>query len=171
MSVYVATGSIISLSGARCTVRPVGVGRDDAVWPDVVECRLMTLTGSGRNAALHMAPSVGDECLLLFIGDDMSEPLAIPASNVATGDVRLVHGGSHVDVAPNAVTVVSGGTVELKAPTVRISASSTIVTGSMTVGGALAVAGAMTNGGVNIGAGHRHSNGTANDGNTGGVIG
>ena len=61
-------------------------------------------------------------------------------------------------------------TVAVGQSSVSVTASTINLNGNVAVSGNLSVAGAMTNGGRDIGAGHRHSNGTAKDGNTGAVI-
>lgn len=175
--VQIVTGIIKTVRGALAVVMPDGTGDDGAPWPDVQDCRLLTLTGSGGSAALAMMPLAGDACLLLFVGENKTSPYCLPCSVSAPQTVQLRHAGSHVTVHQSSIEVhtdgsakISAGTATVEAGSVTIKAASITLQGNVTVTGSLAVAGAMTNGGKNIGAGHRHSNGTAQDGNTGAVI-
>lgn len=175
--VQIVTGVIKTVRGALAVVTPDGTGDDGAPWPDVQDCRLLTLTGSNGSASLAMMPMTGDACLLLFAGEDKTSPYCLPCSVSAPQTVQLRHGGSHVTVNPSHVEVLTSGSAAVNASTVSVSARDAVIKaasislqGNVTVSGSLAVAGSMTNGGKNIGAGHRHSNGTANDGNTGAVI-
>lgn len=175
--VQIVTGVINAVRGALAVVTPDGTGDDGAPWPDVQDCKLLTLTGSGGSAALAMQPMAGDSCLLLFAGEDKTSPYCLPCSVSAPQTVQLRHGDSHVTVNRSSVEVRTGGSATITAGTVSVNAGSATIkaasitlSGNVTVAGSLAVAGAMTNGGKNIGAGHRHSNGTAQDGNTGGVV-
>ena len=175
--VQIVTGVIRSVQGALAVVTPDGTGDDEAPWPDVQDCRLLTLTGSGGSASLAMMPLAGDACLLLFVGDDKTSPYCLPCSVSAPQTVQLRHADSRVTVHQSSVEVYTGGSATITAGSVKVEASSATIKaasislqGNVTVTGSLSVAGAMTNGGKNIGAGHRHSNGTAHDGNTGAVI-
>lgn len=175
--VQIVTGIIKTVRGALAVVTPDGTGDDGAPWPDVQDCRLLTLTGSGGSAALSMMPLAGDTCLLLFVGEDKTSPYCLPCSVSAPQTVQLRHGSSHVTVHQSSVEVYTTGSANVTAGSARVEASSATIRaasislqGNVTVTGSLSVAGAMTNGGKNIGAGHRHSNGTAQDGNTGAVI-
>lgn len=175
--VQIVTGVIKSVKGALAVVKPNGTGDDQAPWPDVQDCRVLTLTGSGGSASLAMQAMAGDECLLLFAGEDKTSPYCLPCSVSAPQTVQLRHAGSHVTVHQSGVAVYTGGSARITANDVRVEASSATIQaasislhGNVTVTGNLSVSGAMTNGGKNIGAGHRHSNGTAQDGNTGAVI-
>nr|DAR60742.1 MAG TPA: puncturing protein [Caudoviricetes sp.] len=119
-----------------------------------------------------MQAMAGDECLLLFAGEDKTSPYCLPCSVSAPQSVMLVHGSDSVRVSGGGISVFSqtgrvnvtgGAGVIVSAPRIEFS-------GNVTVTGNLSVTGSMTNGGKNIGAGHKHSNGTAQDGNTGAVI-
>lgn len=175
--VQIVTGIIKTVRGALAVVTPDGTGDNGAPWPDVHDCRLLTLTGSGGSAALAMMPLSGDACLLLFMGEDKTSPYCLPCSVSAPQTVQLRHASSHVTVHQSSVEVytsggakISAGTATVEAGSATIKAASITLQGNVTVAGSLSVTGAMTNGGKNIGAGHRHSNGTAQDGNTGAVI-
>lgn len=169
--VQIVTGVIKTVTGALAVVTPKGLGDDQAPWPDVQDCRLLTLTGSGRSASLGMQVMAGDECLLLFAGEDKTSPYCLPCSVSAPGVVSLRHGTCHVTVNPSAVFVqTEAATVAVGRSSVSVTAGNINLTGNVVVSGNLSVGGSMTNGGKNIGAGHRHSNGTAKDGNTGAVI-
>lgn len=169
--VQIVTGVIKTVTGALAVVTPKGRGDDQAPWPDVQDCRLLTLTGSGRSASLSMQAMAGDECLLLFAGEDKTSPYCLPCSVAAPGVVSLRHGMCHVTVNQSAVLVQTGAaTVAVGQSSVSVTARDINLTGNVVVSGNLSVGGSMTNGGKNIGAGHRHSNGTAKDGNTGAVI-
>ena len=175
--VRIVTGIIKTVRGALAVVMPDGTGDDGAPWPDVQDCRLLTLTGSGESASLAMHPMAGDACLLLFAGEDKTSPYCLPCSVAAPQTVQIRHGSSSVtvnqasvEVRTNGSATVDAGTVSVNAKSATIKAASITLAGNVTVAGSLSVAGAMTNGGKNIGAGHRHSNGTAQDGNTGAVI-
>lgn len=170
--VQIVTGKIRSVQGALAVVTPNGRGDDQAPWPDVHDCRVLTLTGSGGTASLAMQAMAGDECLLLFAGEDKTSPYCLPCSVSAPQSVMLVHGSDSVRVSGGGISVFSqtgrvnvtgGAGVIVSAPRIEFS-------GNVTVTGNLSVTGSMTNGGKNIGAGHKHSNGTAQDGNTGAVI-
>lgn len=170
--VQIVTGKIKSVKGALAVVTPNGAGDDQAPWPDVQDCRILTLTGSAGSASLAMQAMSGDECILLFAGEDKTSPLCLPCSVSAPQAVRLIHGADSVTVSGSGISVLSqtgrinitggGGAI--------VSASKIELIGNVTITGSLSVAGAMTNRGTNIGASHRHSNGTAQDGNTGAVI-
>lgn len=169
--VQIVTGIIRSIQGALAVVTPNGRGDNQAPWPDVQDCRILTLTGSGGTASLAMQPMAGDECLLLFAGENKTSPYCLPCSVSAPGVVSLRHGACHVTVNPSSVFVqTNAATVAVGRSSVSVTASTINLTGNVIVSGSLAVAGVMTNGGKNIGAGHRHSNGTAQDGNTGAVV-
>jgi len=168
--VQIVTGVIKTVRGALAVVTPDGTGDDGAPWPDVQDCRLLTLTGSGGSAALAMMPLAGDACLLLFVGEYKTSPYCLPCSVSSPQTVQLRHAGSHVTVNQSSVEIYTGGSARVEASSATIKAASISLQGNVTVTGSLSVAGAMTNGGKNIGAGHRHSNGTAQDGNTGAVI-
>lgn len=169
--VQIVTGVIRSVQGTLAVVTPNGRGDDQAPWPDVQDCRILTLTGSGGAASLAMQPMAGDECLLLFAGGDKTSPYCLPCSVSAPGTVSLRNGVCHVTVNPSSVFVKTrAATVAVGQSSVSITASTINLTGDVVVSGNLSVAGRMTNGGKNIGAGHRHSNGTAQDGNTGAVV-
>lgn len=169
--VQIVTGVIRSVQGALAVVTPNGMGDNRAPWPDVQDCRILTLTGAGGSASLAMQAMAGDECLLLFSGEDKTSPYCLPCSVSAPSVVSLRHGGSHVTVKQSSVTVQAGGsTIDVSGSSVSVRAPSISLQGNVTVSGNLAVAGSMTNGDKNIGAGHRHSNGTARDGNTGAVV-
>lgn len=169
--VQIVTGVIRSIQGGLAVVTPRGRGDDHAPWPDVQDCRVLTLTGSGGTASLAMQAMAGDECLLLFAGEDKTSPYCLPCSVSTPGVVSLRHGACHVTVNPSEVFVqTKAATVAVGQSSVSVTASTINLNGNVAVSGNLSVAGAMTNGGKNIGAGHRHSNGTAKDGNTGAVI-
>lgn len=175
--VQIVTGIIKTVRGALAVVAPDGAGDDGAPWPEVQDCRLLMLTGSGGSASLAMMPIAGDACLLLFMGENKTSPYCLPCSVSAPQTVQLRHAGSHVTVNQSSVEVYTNGSAKITASDARVEASSATIKaasislqGNVTVTGSLSVAGAMTNGGKNIGAAHRHSNGTAQDGNTGGVI-
>lgn len=175
--VRIVTGVIKTVRGALAVVTPDGTGDDEAPWPDVQDCRLLTLTGSSGSASLSMMPMPGDACLLLFVGEDKTSPYCLPCSVTAPQTVQLRHGSSHVTINQSSIDVytrgdamVSASTARVEASSVTLKAGSIFLLGNVIVTGSLAVAGAMTNGGKNIGAGHKHSNGTAKDGNTGAVI-
>ena len=169
--VQIVTGIIRTVRGALAVVTPDGTGDDGAPWPDVQDCRLLTLTGSGGSASLAMQPMAGDSCLLLFTGEDKTSPYCLPCSVSAPQTVQLRHGECHVTVNPSAIFLqTKAATVAVSQSAVSVTASTINLNGNVAVSGNLSVTGAMTNGGKNIGAGHRHSNGTAKDGNTGAVI-
>nr|DAV49040.1 MAG TPA: puncturing protein [Caudoviricetes sp.] len=118
-----------------------------------------------------MQPMAGDECILMFAGEDKTSPYCLPCSVSAPGAVSLRHGVCHVTVGPSAIFVqTKAATVAVGQSSVSVTAGTINLTGNVVVSGNLAVAGVMTNSGKNIGAGHRHSNGTAHDGNTGVVV-
>lgn len=170
--VQIVTGMIRSVQGALAVVTPNGTGDDGAPWPDVQDCRIMTLTGSGGTASLAMQAMAGDECLLLFAGEDKTSPYCLPCSVSAPQSVTLTHGTDSIQLTGRGISVyAASGSVSVTASkNAVVSASNISLQGNVTVTGSLSVAGAMTNGGKNIGASHRHSNGTAQDGNTGAVI-
>lgn len=170
--VHIVTGIIRTVRGALAVVTPNGTGDDEAPWPDVQDCRVLTLTGSGGTASLAMQAMAGDECLLLFVGEDKTSPYCLPCSVSAPQSVTLKHGNDSIQLTGRGISVyAASGSVSVTASkNAVVSASNISLQGNVTVTGSLSVAGAMTNGGKNIGAGHRHSNGTAQDGNTGAVI-
>lgn len=170
--VQIVTGVIRSVQGALAVVTPNGTGDDLAPWPDVQDCRILTLTGSGGTASLAMQAMAGDECLLLFAGEDKTSPYCLPCSVAAPQSVTLTHGQDSIQLTGRGISVyAASGSVSVTASkNAVVSATNISLIGNVTVSGSLSVAGAMTNGGKNIGAGHRHSNGTAQDGNTGAVI-
>lgn len=170
--VQIVTGIIKTVRGALAVVTPNGTGDDGAPWPDVQDCRVLTLTGSGGSASLAMQAMAGDECLLLFVGEDKTSPYCLPCSVSAPQSVTLTHGQDSIQLTGRGISVyAASGSVSVTASkNAVVSASNISLQGNVTVSGDLSVAGAMTNGGKNIGAGHRHSNGTAQDGNTGAVI-
>ena len=169
--VQIVTGKIRSVQGSLAVVTPNGRGDDQAPWPDVQDCQILTLTGSGGTASLSMQAMTGDDCLLLFAGEDKTSPYCLPCSVSAPNIVSLRHGLSHVTVNDSSIVAQAGGSsVSLTGSTVTVQARNINLRGNVTVSGNLSVNGTMTNGGKNIGASHRHSNGTANDGNTGEVL-
>lgn len=170
--VQIVTGIIKTVRGALAVVTPNGTGDDQAPWPDVQDCRVLTLTGSGGAASLAMQAMAGDECLLLFAGEDKTSPYCLPCSVSAPQSVTLTHGQDSIQLTGRGISVyAAAGSVNVTASkNAVVSASNISLLGNVTVSGSLSVAGAMTNGGKNIGAAHRHSNGTAQDGNTGAVI-
>lgn len=170
--VQIVTGVIQSVSGSLAIVRPNGTGDDQAPWPDVRDCRVLTLTGSGGSASLSMQAMAGDECLLLFAGENKTSPYCLPCSVSAPQSVTLSHGSDSIQLTGRGISVyAASGSVSVTASkNAVVSAPNISLLGNVTVSGSLSVAGAMTNGGKNIGAGHRHGNGTAQDGNTGAVI-
>lgn len=170
--VQIVTGVIRSVNGSLAVVKPSGTGDNQAPWPDVQDCRILTLTGSAGSASLSMHAMAGDECLLLFAGEDKTSPYCLPCSVSAPQSVTLTHGHDSIQLTGRGISVyAASGSVSVTAgKNAVVSASSISLLGNVTVTGSLSVAGAMTNGGKNIGAGHRHSNGTAQDGNTGAVI-
>lgn len=170
--VQIVTGVIRSVQGALAVVTPNGTGDDRAPWPDVKDCRVLTLTGSGGSASLAMQAMAGDECLLLFAGEDKTSPYCLPCSVSAPQSVTLTHGQDSIQLTGRGISVyaASGSVTVTASKNAAVSAPNISLQGNVTVTGSLSVAGAMTNGGKNIGAGHRHSNGTAQDGNTGAVI-
>jgi hypothetical protein len=169
--VQIVTGVIRSVKGALAVVTPNGRGDDQAPWPDVQDCRILTLTGSAGSASLAMQAMAGDECLLLFAGEDKTSPYCLPCSVSAPGVVSLRHGASHVTVSESSITAQAGASsITLTSTSATVRANSISLRGNVTVTGSLSVSGAMTNGNKNIGASHRHSNGTAQDGNTGAVV-
>lgn len=170
--VQIVTGVIKTVRGALAVVTPNGAGDDGAPWPDVQDCRILTLTGSAGSASLAMQAMAGDECLLLFAGEDKTSPYCLPCSVSAPQSVTLTHGSDSIQLTGRGISVyAASGSVSVTAGTNAIvSAQNINLLGNVTVTGSLSVAGAMTNGGKNIGAGHRHSNGTSQDGNTGAVI-
>ena len=169
--VQIVTGVIRSVQGALAVVTPNGRGDDQAQWPDVQDCRILSLTGSNNTATLTMSAMAGDECLLLFAGEDKTSPYCLPCSVSAPGAVSLRHGVCHVTVNTSSVFVqTKAATVAVDQSSVSVTASTINLKGDVVVSGNLSVAGTMTNSGKNIGAGHRHSNGTAHDGNTGAVV-
>lgn len=170
--VQIVTGIIKTVRGALAVVTPNGTGDDGAPWPDVQDCRVLTLTGSGGSASLAMQAMAGDECLLLFAGEDKTSPYCLPCSVSAPQSVTLTHRQDSIQLTGRGISVyAASGSVSVTASkNAVVSASNISLQGNVTVTGSLSVAGAMTNGGKNIGAGHRHSNGTAQDGNTGAVI-
>ena len=169
--VQIVTGKIRSVRGALAVVTPNGRGDDQAPWPDVQDCRILTLTGSAGSASLAMQAMAGDECLLLFTGEDKTSPYCLPCSVSAPSLVSLRHGSSHVTVNDSSIVAQSGaGSISLTGGAATVQARNINLRGSVTVTGSLSVSGSMTNGGKNIGASHKHSNGTAQDGNTGAVV-
>lgn len=169
--VQIVTGKIRSVQGGLAVVTPNGRGDDQAPWPDVQDCRVLTLTGSGGAASLAMQAMAGDECLLLFAGEDKTSPYCLPCSVAAPGVVSLRHGLSHVTVNDSSIVAQAGASsISLTGSTVTVQARDINLRGNVTVSGNLSVNGSMTNGGKNIGASHKHSDGTAKDGNTGAVI-
>ena len=170
--VQIVTGTIRSVQGALAVVTPNGRGNDQAPWPDVQDCRIITLTGAAGSASLAMQAMAGDECLLLFTGDDKTSPYCLPCSVSAPQSVTLVHGSDSVSVSGSGIRVYSqSGRVSVTGGAgVIVSATTIELSGNVIVTGNLSVNGSMTNRGTNIGASHRHSNGTAKDGNTGAVV-
>lgn len=168
--VQIVTGKIRSVQGALAVVTPNGRGDDQAPWPDVQDCRIITLTGSGGTASLAMQAMAGDECLLLFAGEDKTSPYCLPCSVSAPQTVAITHGGSTINVRDGGIDIRTAGAVNVSTSRLTISAETASFLGNVTVSGNLSVSGSMNNGGKNVGAGHRHSNGTANDGNTGAVL-
>lgn len=170
--VRIVTGTIRSVQGALAVVEPNGRGDDQAPWPNVHDCRILTLTGSGGSASLSMQAMAGDECLLLFAGEDKTSPYCLPCSVSAPQSVTLIHGSDSVVVSGSGIRVFSqGGRVSITGGGgVIVSASTIELAGNVTVTGNLSVNGGMTNRGTNIGASHKHRNGTAQDGNTGVVV-
>lgn len=170
--VQIVTGVIKTVRGALAVVTPNGAGDDGAPWPDVQDCRILTLTGSAGSASLAMQAMAGDECLLLFAGEDKTSPYCLPCSVSAPQSVTLTHGSDSIQLTGRGISVyAASGSVSVTAgKNAIVSAQNINLLGNVTVTGSLSVAGAMTNGGKNIGADHRHSNGTSQDGNTGAVI-
>lgn len=168
--VQIVTGKIRSIQGSLAVVTPNGRGDDQAPWPDVHDCRILTLTGSGGTASLAMQAMAGDECLLLFAGEDKTSPYCLPCSVSAPQSVSIAHGGSSITVSPDGIDINTSGTVNVSASRLTVSAAASSFLGSVSVLGSLTVSGSMINGGKNIGASHRHSDGTARDGNTGAVL-
>lgn len=168
--VRIVTGTIRTVRGALAVVTPDGTGDNEAPWPDIQDCRLLTLTGSGGSAALAMSPMSGDSCLLLFVGEDKTAPYCLPCSVSAPQVVQLRHGSSRVTVNQGSVEVSTSGSATISAGSATVKAGSITLQGNVTVSGNLSVSGSMTNNGTNVGAGHKHRNGTAQDGNTGAVI-
>lgn len=170
--VQIVTGVIKTVRGALAVVTPDGTGDDGAPWPDVQDCRLLTLTGSAGSASLAMQPMAGDACLLLFAGEDKTSPYCLPCSVTAPQSVTLTHGQDSVQLTGRGISVyAASGSVSVTASkNAVVSATNISLLGNVSVSGNLSVSGSMTNGGKNIGASHRHSNGTAQDGNTGAVI-
>lgn len=169
--VQIVTGVIRSVAGSLAVVRPNGTGDDQAPWPDVQDCRILSLTGSNNTATLTMNAMAGDECILLFAGEDKTSPFCIPCAVSAPGVVSLRHGDAHVTVNRSTVLVSTGAaSVTVGKTSIAVSANRIDLNGNVTVMGDLSVVGSMLNNGKNIGAGHKHSNGTAQDGNTGAVL-
>ena len=170
--VQIVTGVIRSVAGSLAVVKPNGTGDDQAPWPDVQDCRILTLTGSGGTSSLTMQAMVGDACLLLFAGEDKTSPYCLPCSVSAPQSVTLTHGQDSIQLTGRGISVyaASGSVSVVAGKNAVVSASNISLLGNVTVSGSLSVSGAMTNGSKNIGADHRHSNGTAQDGNTGAVI-
>lgn len=170
--VQIVTGVIRSVQGVLAMVTPNGTGDDGAPWPDVQDCRILTLTGSGGTASLAMQAMAGDECLLLFAGEDKTSPYCLPCSVSAPQSVTLTHGEDSIQLTGRGISVyASSGSVSVTAgKNAVVSATNISLLGNVTVSGNLSVSGSMSNGGKSIGADHRHSNGTAQDGNTGAVI-
>ena len=168
--VQIVTGVIKSIRGALAVVTPNGRGDDQAPWPDVQDCRILTLTGSGGGSSMAMQAMAGDECLLLFAGADKTSPYCLPCSVTAPQTVAITHGSSTVTVRSNGVDIRTSGPTNIVASQLVVSAANTAFFGNATVYGNLSVSGNMVNNGKNIGAGHKHSNGTAQDGNTGVVV-
>lgn len=168
--VQIVTGKIRSVQGAMAVVTPSGRGDDQAPWPDVQDCRILTLTGSGGTASLAMQAMAGDECLLLFAGEDKTSPYCLPCAVSSPQQVSITHGRSTITVRPDGIDIGTSGAVNVSATRLTVSAAMAAFLGSVSVAGNLSVSGSMTNGGKNIGASHRHSDGTARDGNTGAVL-
>lgn len=169
--VQIVTGVIRSVTGSLAVVKPNGTGDNQAPWPDVQDCRILTLTGSAGSASLSMQAMAGDECLLLFAGEDKTSPYCLPCSVSAPQTVQLRHGACRVTVDSSRIFVqTEAATISIDKSSVSVDAGYINLNGNVRISGNLSVSGAMTNGGKNIGAGHRHSNGTAQDGNTGAVI-
>lgn len=168
--VQIVTGKIRSVQGYLAVVTPNGRGDDQAPWPDVHDCRILTLTGSGGTASLAMQTMAGDECLLLFAGEDKTSPYCLPCSVSAPQTVTLTHGGSSITVRHTGIDINTTGAVNISAARLTVGAATAAFLGDVSVLGSLSVSGSMTNGGKNIGASHKHSDGTARDGNTGAVI-
>ena len=168
--VQIVTGTIRSVQGSLAVVTPNGRGDDQAPWPDVQDCRILTLTGSGGTASLAMQPMAGDNCLLLFAGEDKTAPYCLPCSVSAPQQVAITHGKSTIVVRGDGIDIQTSGAVNMSASRLTVSAGVTSFLGNVSVLGNLGVNGSMINDGKNIGASHRHSDGTAKDGNTGAVI-
>lgn len=162
--VTVATGKIQSVANGAATVLPSGVGADGATWPTIPDCPLVRLSGSNGQSGLRTNPMAGDACLLLFVGHDQSTPLCLPC---VTGEdhstVELWHGndrvlltGNGVRISTPSMVIEASGPATIKANSVLMDAARIILNGAVTAQ-SLAVTGTITNGGVNIGAGHRHS--------------
>lgn len=168
--VQIVTGVIRSVQGSLAVVTPNGRGDDQAPWPDVQDCRILTLTGSGGTASLAMQAMAGDGCLLLFAGEDKTSPYCLPCSVSAPQTVAITNGRSTITVRDTGVDINTPGSINFSANRLTISTPVTSILGDVSVLGSLSVNGSMINGGKNVGAGHKHSNGTAKDGNTGAVL-
>nr|DAJ38136.1 MAG TPA: puncturing protein [Caudoviricetes sp.] len=162
--VTVATGKIQSVANGAATVLPSGVGADGAAWPAIPDCPLVRLSGSNGLSGLRTNPVAGDSCLLLFAGHDQSAPLCLPCvtgeshSTVELwhGDDRVLLTGGGVRISTPSMVVGVSGPATIKAHSILVDAAQITLKGAVTAQ-SLAVTGAITNGGVNIGAGHRHS--------------
>ena len=162
--VTVATGKIQSVANGAATVLPTGVGADGATWPAIPDCPLVRLSGSNGLSGLRTNPMAGDTCLLLFAGHNQSTPLCLPCVvDESHATVELWHGndrvlltGNGVRISTPSMVVEASGPATIKANSVLMDAARIILNGAVTAQ-SLAVTGTITNGGVNIGAGHRHS--------------
>lgn len=162
--VTVATGRIQSVANGAATVLPHGTGADGAAWPAIPDCPLVRLSGSNGQSGLRTNPMAGDTCLLLFTGHDQSTPLCLPCVTGESHDtVELWHGSDRVLLTGNGVRIRTPsmvvevpGPATIRANSVLVDSPRIALNGAVTAQ-SLAVSGAITNGGVNIGAGHRHS--------------
>lgn len=175
--VTVATGKIQSVANGAATVQPSGVGADGAAWPAIPDCPLVRLSGSNGLSGLRTNPATGDACLLLFVGHDQSAPLCLPCVTGESHDtVELWHGndrvlltGNGVRISTPSMVVEASGPATIKANSILMDAARIILNGAVSAR-SLSVSGTITNGGVNIGAGHRHSGVEQGSKVSGGVV-
>lgn len=165
--VTLATGKIVSIEGGRCTVEIDSIGPSGSKFPQIRDCRIIQLTGSSNTSGLNTNPSPRDDCLVLFNGYDLTEPMVIPSS-IGKGNesVSLYHKSDVVTLTGNGITIQS--------PSVTIMSNVT-VQGSVTVSGTVSATNVsassnITHGGVNIGKGHRHNGVESGDKTSGGVV-
>ena len=86
---------------------------------------LVNITMRAGNDGNTSTPSVGSNCLVMFINADPSRPVIIGTEPVAKA-VKMQASGS-IDVSAGAITLQGGATVEVSAPAVDVEGTVTIL--------------------------------------------